>query len=245
LNEAPTNHFNDTPQISHDDIESARRRRIRVTEMADRLLAYCANHSETLSQVYWLNDRRLLKPCFAFGSAELHSLVQHLVELGFMRNGPGLDSFFVTPVGYGYVEERGSRVGDSNQAVVAMWFAPDMNDAFQGGFDIAIQECGYAPLRIDRKEHNQKIDDEIIAEIRRSKFVVADFTGHRGGVYFEAGFALGIGLPIIWTCRKDHISELHFDIRQYNCIDWSSADDLRIRLSNRIVALLGSGPLKS
>ena len=35
--------------------------------------------------------------------------------------------------------------------------------------------------------------DRIIAQIRASKFVVADFTRNRGGVYYEAGFALGLG----------------------------------------------------
>lgn len=48
-------------------------------------------------------------------------------------------------------------------------------------------------MMIGSKEHSNKIDDEIIGEIRRSAFIVADFTGHRGGVYFEAGFAMGLG----------------------------------------------------
>jgi nucleoside 2-deoxyribosyltransferase len=122
-----------------------------------------------------------------------------------------------------------------------MWFDETLLGVFESGFAKAISDSGYTPFRIDRKEHNQKIDDEIVAEIRRSKFVVADFTGHRGGVYFEAGFAMGLGLPIIWTCRRDNIAALHFDIRQYNCIDWTSPEDLCTRLSNRIVALLGHG----
>ncbi|MFC1886373.1 hypothetical protein ACFLZM_04890, partial [Thermodesulfobacteriota bacterium] len=76
-------------------------------------------------------------------------------------------------------------------------------------------------------QFNGKIDDEIIAQIRRSRFIVADFTGHRGGVYYEAGFAKGLGLEVIWTCNKNDIDKLHFDIRQYNCIDWDwDADKL-------------------
>jgi nucleoside 2-deoxyribosyltransferase len=83
-------------------------------------------------------------------------------------------------------------------------------------------------------EHINKIDDEIISLIRKSKFLVADFTGHRGGVYFEAGFALGLGLPVFWTCRKDDLKNLHFDIRQYNCIDWADTVDLATRLSREL-----------
>src|SRR5271165_6192652 len=80
--------------------------------------------------------------------------------------------------------------------------------------------------RIDRKEHDGKIDDQIIAEIRRSAFVVADFSGHRGGVYYEAGFAHGIGRRVIFTCKQAEIDKLHFDIRQYNTILWTTPNEI-------------------
>jgi hypothetical protein len=67
--------------------------------------------------------------------------------------------------------------------------------------------------------------------------------GHRGGVYFEAGYAMGRGLPVIWTCKRDDIDTLHFDVRQYNCIDWTAPGDLATRLQKRIEALLGRGPI--
>jgi hypothetical protein len=70
----------------------------------------------------------------------------------------------------------------------------------------AIYDSGYDPRRVDQQHHHlNKVDDEIVAEIRRSRFLVADFTCEpgkvRGGVYFEAGFARGLNIPIIWTCR--------------------------------------------
>jgi hypothetical protein len=49
--------------------------------------------------------------------------------------------------------------------------------------------------------------------------MVADFTGHRGGVYFEAGDGLGLGIPAIWTCRYDELKKSHFDMRQFNYIN--------------------------
>jgi hypothetical protein len=86
-------------------------------------------------------------------------------------------------------------------------------------------------------------NDEIIAEIRRSAFLVADFTGHRQNVYFETGFAIGLARQVVWTCRKDQIKDLHFDIRQYNCIDWENAAELARRLRLRIEAMFCRGPL--
>ena len=95
-------------------------------------------------------------------------------------------------------------------------------------------KAGYKPLRIDRTEHVNRIDDEIIMQIRQSKFLVADLTGQRNGVYFEAGFAQALGRPVIWTCKACHFKRLHFDTRQYNHIKWETAADLRRQLAARI-----------
>ena len=65
-------------------------------------------------------------------------------------------------------------------------------------------------------------------------------TGQRQGVYFEAGYALGMGIPVIWTCRSDEIDKCHFDTRQYNHIVWETAGDLKEKLTNRILATIGN-----
>ena len=127
-----------------------------------------------------------------------------------------------------------------------MWFHESMEEAFEKGIQPAILDTGYKPLRIDQKEHVNKIDDEIIAELRRSRFIVADFThgksGARGGVYYEAGFAHGLNLPVIFTCRKDAVDTLHFDTNHYSHIVWTDPEDLREKLKNRILAVIGEGP---
>jgi hypothetical protein len=143
--------------------------------------------------------------------------------------------------GWNYVAElQRARAGtDPLQAFVGMAFRDDVKAAYTEGIEPGIQDAGYNSLRIDRKEHNNKIDDEIFAEIRKSRFVVADFTHHRGGVYLEAGFAQGLDLPVIWTVRKDQIKKCHFDTRQYNHIDWTTPQELRERLRLRIEATIG------
>lgn len=140
--------------------------------------------------------------------------------------------------GWERLRELDERRAESNQAFVAMWFDEEWEEAYGNGFAPALDDAGYDPLRIDMREHNEQIDNKIIAEIRQSGLLVADFSGQREGVYFEAGFALGLGIPVIWTCHEDHIDELHFDTRQYNHIVWSAPDDLREQLVNRIEATL-------
>ncbi len=133
---------------------------------------------------------------------------------------------------------------NSSVGFCAMWFNEDVKPLWINVIEPAIRSAGYEPLRIDSKRHNGKIDDEIMASIRGSRFVVSDFTGSRGGVYYEAGFAHGLDLPVIFMCREG--DDLHFDIRQYNCIFWKAdaLPDAQERLKNRILATLGQGPLK-
>jgi len=164
----------------------------------------------------------------------------------------------IAPAGWERIDQLKQRHGESRQAFVAMWFSAEMDGLYRNGFAPAIQEAGYEPKRIDCLEHNNKICDQIVAEIRRSRFLVADFTAGsckqcekcelregckekiraRGGVYFEAGFAMGLRIPVIWTVREEQIDEVHFDTRQYNHIVYRMARDLRERLRNRIEATI-------
>ena len=147
--------------------------------------------------------------------------------------------------GYKHAAEQATKPR-TDQAFVAMWFADEVTEAYEKGIRPALQESGFKPLRIDQKPDVDKIDDEIIAEIRRSRFLVADFThgddGARGGVYYEAGFAHGLEIPVIRTCRKDKVDKLHFDTRQYHHIVWHTHQDLQKALKNRILAVIGEGP---
>jgi hypothetical protein len=147
----------------------------------------------------------------------------------------------LTPKGYIAADEMRARRAASTQAFVAMSFTEEMLQVYKEGIEPAIRQAGFAPMLIKNKEHINKIDDEIIAEIRRSAFLIADFTGHRQNVYFETGFAIGLARQVVWTCQKDQIKDLHFDIRQYNCIDWKDAADLAKRLQPRAAFSLESG----
>jgi nucleoside 2-deoxyribosyltransferase len=94
---------------------------------------------------------------------------------------------------------------------------------------------------VDKEQHSERIDDFIIAQIRRCRFLVADFTGQRNGVYFEAGFAHGLGRKVIWMCNESEKDKLHFDTRQFNHIMYTDMDQARMQLTDRIVALEDQG----
>jgi len=175
--------------------------------------------------------------------------IEHRVKERSGGSSNTIHEVMLRPPGYSKLADAASSSSSVVQAFIAMWFDESMDETYRDGIAKAVREAGYEPLRIDGKEHNSKIDDEIIAEIRRSRFVVADFTqgasGARGGVYYEAGFAHGLGIPVIFTCQKSSIESAHFDTRQYNHIVWETHEQLRKQLAQRISATMGDGPLKT
>lgn len=271
----------EVPRITRAEVLRAKERNsLPVHERAERLLRLFVDQSPSIGASLMIlplkdshlrydksNEPDITQLAMAWSESttddELGFLADYLAERGWItcsrrRN----DEFGVRYLPWAYrcmVEVPGySRIAeirenpDSSQCFVAMWFDDSMDDVYEKGFRAAIAAAGYTPLRIDRKpDLIGKIDDEIIAEIRRSRFVVADFThgdgGARGGVYYEAGFAHGLGLPVIFTCRKDMIDKAHFDTRQFNHILWEkeNPEDLRKQLTDTIVAAIGQGPNQS
>ena len=160
----------------------------------------------------------------------------------------GVLRYTITVRGHAKLAELATSMRDLSQTFVAMWFEKKMASVRNMGIIPGIRAAGYDAMVIDQKEHLNRIDDEIIGEIRRARFIVADFThgksGARGSVYYEAGFADGLGIPVIATCRADVVNKIHFDRRQYNHLLWEedALDDVRLRLERRIVAIMGDGP---
>jgi hypothetical protein len=189
---------------------------------------------------------------FCRNHEELHFCVNYLAKRGFVDHPhppEGADLFCrITPEGWAYLS--GIATDAMDQGFIAMAFSLDFSNRLRdAGLIPGIEQAGYYPQRIDRKEHNNRIDDEIVAEIRKSKFVVADLTGNNQGAYYEAGFAQGLSKPVIWTCEKRQLDakDIHFDVRQYSIVTWEpdQLDDFAKRLTLRIEATLGRGRYKS
>jgi hypothetical protein len=155
----------------------------------------------------------------------------------------------LTVKGWDRYAELTSESSDPQHPVfVAMWFGgaekkEEMDELFLNGIQPAISDAGYRAERVDWVEHNDWIMDRVLGGIRLAPFVVADFTGHRNGVYFEAGFARGLGRVVINTCKADEMENAHFDTKQLNHITWENAEELKQKLFHRILATIGKGPL--
>lgn len=143
-------------------------------------------------------------------------------------------SIVLTPKGYARVDELQKNTANGRSVLVAMSFrnTKDLREAIRKG----ITDAGYDAVFIDEVQHNEFITPELLKHIRDSKFVVVDLTHKNNGAYFEEGYAMGLGKPVIQLCHSG--VTLHFDIAQKNTIIWKEENDIPERLCNRIKATI-------
>lgn len=171
---------------------------------------------------------------------ELHYILNYLVSCAYITYSSlgmaeGYVSLTISPKGYARIDELQKNTCYGRSVLVAMKFGNEtkpLREAIRQG----IQDAGYAAVFIDEVPHNNFITPELLKHIRDSKFVVVDLTHQNNGAYFEEGYAMGLGKPVIQLCKKD--TKLHFDIAQKNTIIWESEDEIPQRLTNRIKATI-------
>jgi hypothetical protein len=142
----------------------------------------------------------------------------------------------LTIPGWQHLEPSLQKGGIPGRCFVVMSFDDSLNPAYMDGIKPAVEECGYKPVFMKEVSTNKGISDRILAEVRQAEFLVCDFTGHRNGCYFEAGFAHGLGREVIYMCRDTDFGSLHFDIKHLGHIKWSEPADLRGKLRDSIRA---------
>ncbi len=127
---------------------------------------------------------------------------------------------------------------DSNQGFVAVWFDDSMNESILA-IEEGIREAGYNPVCIRDIYFPERIMDKALAEIRKSRFVVVDLTGNRSSIFFEAGFAHGLGIEAIYIYKEGGEKEkspLEFYVKHYQCHKYSQPSEVKEIVKNAINA---------
>lgn len=167
-------------------------------------------------------------------------MIKCLEESGYIKrrerwDGPEEERpLTLTPKGYARVDELLKNTSNGKKVLVAMSF--NNTEALREAIRKGIEAAGYIADYIDEAQHNGFITPELLKHIRDSKFVVVDLTHQNNGAYFEEGYAMGLGKPVIQLCKKG--IQLHFDIAQKNTIIWEVENDIPERLKNRIKATI-------
>ena len=127
-----------------------------------------------------------------------------------------------------YESEKHGRF-DGNYGFLAMQFGEADLDAFvQDVLKPAVKGgTGYELVNLDDRSRAGVIDDIMRVQIRDAKFVIVDLTHDNNGAYWEAGYAEGLGKPVIYICEKKKFDEkkTHFDTNHCTTVPWSRDDD--------------------
>ena len=73
-----------------------------------------------------------------------------------------------------------------------------------------------------------------LQQIADSKLIIADLTGQSPEVYFAAGYALGLNIPVIWTVNSSDADNLSVQVQEIRPLVWDSADELAVILQQRL-----------
>jgi hypothetical protein len=99
----------------------------------------------------------------------------------------------------------------------------------------ACKRCGLQAERVDEVASNERITDRILESIRKAEYVVADLTDTRPNVFYEAGYAHGLGKIPIYVARQG--TKLQFDLKDYPVIFFPNMKQLKDDLEKRLRGL--------
>jgi len=188
---------------------------------------------------------------------ELRGMVTALEEMGYIKidrkleeNGLfGFEHLFGRLTAKGVL--RAERMLSNKKSVnvfIALKFNTEYSDTINEAVKKGCTDLNLSARSIDAVDYIGDINDRIISEINKSKFVVADYTENNCGVYYESGYARGRNIIVIELCNKEwfekknkdghKVNFLHFDVEHRNMILWDNKEDLTAKIKDRLEVLL-------
>ena len=124
------------------------------------------------------------------------------------------------------LERRGQFAG--KDGFLALQFRePDLDAFVKDVLKPAIEEDLGCKLNDMRDVSKAGVIDNLMrVRIRDARFVIAELTHDNRGVYWEAGFAEGLGKPVVYICEKNKFEQdkPHFDTNHCTTVMWSADD---------------------
>ncbi|AIQ52766.1 hypothetical protein [Paenibacillus sp. FSL R7-0331] len=96
-----------------------------------------------------------------------------------------------------------------------------------------ISQYGYLPdiLRHPAPTENGQYT---LGQLAESRLIVADLTGRPAGVYFAAGYGLGLGIPVIWTVHSSSAAQLDVLLQDIRPLVWDTAEELIVLIRQKL-----------
>jgi hypothetical protein len=110
---------------------------------------------------------------------------------------------------------------------------PELEDVLDS-IKEAATKYGIHAERVDEVQSNNRISDRILESIQKAQFVIVDLTHSKPNVFYEAGYAQGLGKTPIYIAR--HGTRLEFDLKDYPVIFFRNMRELKDGLQERFRA---------
>lgn len=220
---------------------------ITLSEKISKIKSYIYQKTTAIGKYIPIELKNLYTLFYLKNSSELIKLLIYLQETnilhkranGTIGNDP-IENVMLTVEGYSEIESTLVNYSQSKKVFIACKFDTDYQEYLVKTIKAACLSCGFEASLVSDERHNKDISHKIIADIKQSKFVIADFTDQNNGVYFEAGYAMGESKEVIRLINKEQFENLHFDTRQFHHIPWENGkwEELKEDLINQIKATI-------
>jgi hypothetical protein len=195
-----------------------------ISEQRDNLLRFLDRETEP-DDYYQITFDHVGSVVGAESEGAFNLLVTGMVERRLLMGGPG--QIALGFAGLERIEELRSASPSGFNAFIAMQYGdPELDQLVEGFFKPAVRSTGFELYRLDDRPKACLIDARLRNEIRQSRFLVVDETHANHGAYWEAGYAEGLGKPVIYTCERSvfdgrgSAQRPHFDTNHHTTVIW-------------------------
>jgi len=200
-----------------------------VAEQVENLIYYMGCQQKSAGDRIELLYLKVLFLIGAIESQDVMFLTRGLVEEDVIVGSLGSQSasIVLTIKGWDRFAQLTRGVEASNQGFMAMPFGyEDLTRIFYEHWKPAASQTGLPLERLDENPMAGSISHRMQVEIRRSKYLVAELTHNNPGAYWEAGFAEGLGKPVIYLCEQSFFNDqhngVHFDVSKKQGVIWQA-----------------------
>jgi hypothetical protein len=203
----------------------------RPREQADLFIRWLAQNSPGPGESVWVEPKHHMSIIGAKSAEGFALVIDHLFDIGqisgnkaYYLEEPGRADVKLTFAGWDHYETLKLGGADYKKAFMAMKFGdPILEGVVSTVFKPSALRAGFQLYKLNETPRAGLIDDRLRVEIQSSDFIIADLTHDNQGAYWEAGYAEGLGKPVIYTCEKEKFEQTktHFDTNHHLTVIWS------------------------
>lgn len=206
-------------------------------EQANNLILWLGDNLKGPGEIISITPLKHQSIIGASTPAGVGFILDYLIEEKFLKGSQskaigGNSVAHITLSFAGWDRYQSLRTGEigTRKAFMAMHYGkPELDQVFFDWFKPAVEKTGFNLERLDEQPKAGSIDDRLRVEILTARFLITDLTFGNQGAYWEAGFAEGLGKPVIYTCEKryfnrekpyEEIGGTHFDTNHHLTVIW-------------------------